>query len=47
MDLQTLVQALGNTLDPALRKQAETFLEEVSRHVIAVIFIVSTCEAWV
>ena len=37
MDLQTLVQALGNTLDPALRKQAETFLEEVSRHFLVII----------
>jgi hypothetical protein len=31
MDLQTLVQALSNTLDPALRKQAETLLEKIHR----------------
>ena len=29
MDLQTLVQALSNTLDPSLGKQAEAWLEEV------------------
>ena len=29
MDLQTLVQALANTLDPSLGKQAEAWLEEV------------------
>ena len=33
MDAQTLVQALGNTLDPNLRKQAEALLEEVGRTV--------------
>ena len=30
MDIQTLVQALTNTLDPSLREQAEAFLDEVS-----------------
>ena len=30
MDLHTLIQALGNTLDPALQKEAETFLDKVS-----------------
>ena len=29
MDPQTVVQALGNTLNPELRQQAENFLEEV------------------
>ena len=29
MDIQALVQALGNTLDPSLGKQAEAWLEEV------------------
>jgi hypothetical protein len=29
MDLQTLVQALANTLDPSLGKQAEAWLDEV------------------
>ena len=33
MDAQTLVQALGNALDPNLRKQAEALLEEVGRTV--------------
>ena len=35
MDPQTLVQALANTLDPNLRKQAETFLDEVGRDVFS------------
>ena len=30
MDIHTLIQGLANTLDAELRKQAETFLEEVS-----------------
>ena len=30
MDIQALVQALSNTLDPSLGKQAEAWLEEVS-----------------
>ena len=30
MDVHTLIQGLANTLDAELRKQAETFLEEVS-----------------
>ena len=30
MDVSTLVTALGQTLDPALRQQAEKLLEEVS-----------------
>lgn len=34
MDLHTLVQALGNTLDPALQKEAETFLDKVSHEVL-------------
>ena len=29
MDIQALVQALTNTLDPSLGKQAEAWLEEV------------------
>ena len=29
MDIQALVQALSNTLDPSLGKQAEAALEEV------------------
>jgi hypothetical protein len=31
MDIHTLIQGLANTLDAELRKQAETFLEEVHR----------------
>ena len=31
MDIQALVQALGNTLDPSLGKQAEASLEEVRK----------------
>lgn len=29
MDIQALVQALTNTLDPGLREQAEALLDEV------------------
>lgn len=36
MDIQTLIQALTNTLNPSLREQAEAFLDEVSIAPVAV-----------